>query len=422
MLANLVQESANAPGTAADVLLLGPATGRKAFVAAFGAGATVFYRLSDGTLEEIGIGTLAASPDTLTRGTVLWNSAGTTARLNFTGAVRVVNVLPAERAVYVGMANLLATIGAAARGAIGSSALTMDTARLLGRATAEAGAIEQISIGSKLSLSGGVLDAPLLAPLDSPVFEDLVEVAAGTNGKVRLVAGDGTRPGYIEWIRPDGVRVGYLGWKGSGDELLFVSESGWTLRLPSTVTIAGNAPWHAGNLTPGDYALQSAVPGLAGGRGSLVTLTGTEIDLSGIPAGARRVQLSLRGVSTNGTSPLRLQLGTASAFETSGYTGVVSSLGGGVASQAHPSAGFRLQVNPAAAGAYSGVIELVRHDDDAHAWVLRSQLADPAAATQQHAASGEKALSGALTRLRLTTENGSDTFDAGTARLHWQLT
>jgi hypothetical protein len=44
-------------------------------------------------------------------------------------------------------------------GAIGSSGLTMNTARLLGRTTASSGAVEEITIGSGLSLSGGELSA-----------------------------------------------------------------------------------------------------------------------------------------------------------------------------------------------------------------------------------------------------------------------
>lgn len=50
-------------------------------------------------------------------------------------------------------------LGAAASGAVGSSGLTMATARLLGRTTASTGAIEEISVGSGLSLSAGVLSA-----------------------------------------------------------------------------------------------------------------------------------------------------------------------------------------------------------------------------------------------------------------------
>lgn len=53
----------------------------------------------------------------------------------------------------------LSTAGIAAAGPAVSSGLTMATARLLGRTTASTGAIEEISIGSGLSLSGGVLSA-----------------------------------------------------------------------------------------------------------------------------------------------------------------------------------------------------------------------------------------------------------------------
>ena len=48
---------------------------------------------------------------------------------------------------------------AAASGAIGSSGLTMATARILGRSTASTGALEEIQIGSNLTLAAGVLSA-----------------------------------------------------------------------------------------------------------------------------------------------------------------------------------------------------------------------------------------------------------------------
>lgn len=51
------------------------------------------------------------------------------------------------------------TLGAAASGAATASGLTMATARMLGRTTASSGAIEEISIGSNLTLAAGVLSA-----------------------------------------------------------------------------------------------------------------------------------------------------------------------------------------------------------------------------------------------------------------------
>lgn len=49
--------------------------------------------------------------------------------------------------------------GLATSGAVTGSGLTMTTARMLGRTTASTGAIEEISIGSGLTLSGGTLTA-----------------------------------------------------------------------------------------------------------------------------------------------------------------------------------------------------------------------------------------------------------------------
>jgi Chaperone of endosialidase len=102
MLGNLILETCNAPGTAADCQLLGPASGRLPFSFSFGSGAACFYVLADGSQEEWGIGTFhVGSPNTLTRTTVLRNSSGSTARLNFLGTTRVYNEIPAERALYV---------------------------------------------------------------------------------------------------------------------------------------------------------------------------------------------------------------------------------------------------------------------------------------------------------------------------------
>lgn len=77
------------------------------------------------------------------------------------------------------------TLSAAASGAVGSSGLTMATARILGRTTASTGAIEEIVVGSNLTLSGGTLsgtggggassldglsDVTLTAPADGDVL------------------------------------------------------------------------------------------------------------------------------------------------------------------------------------------------------------------------------------------------------------
>lgn len=112
MLGNYVEQSAGSPlpGTGLTVNLGAAPAGRRRWRDAFATGTTVFYAISDGTQMEWGIGTLThGSPDTLSRSTVLGNSLGTTTRLNFSGACRVYNEVPAERSVFIssnGLPNL----------------------------------------------------------------------------------------------------------------------------------------------------------------------------------------------------------------------------------------------------------------------------------------------------------------------------
>lgn len=102
MLSNLVEETANNPGTSTDVNLGGAPTGRRTFAQEFSNGDLVLYGITDGSsTHEAGIGTfVAGSPNVLQRTTVLWNSAGTTARLNFPGACRVYNEVPSQQMGY----------------------------------------------------------------------------------------------------------------------------------------------------------------------------------------------------------------------------------------------------------------------------------------------------------------------------------
>src|SRR3954466_6784423 len=110
MLGNFILETANAPGTAATVNLAGASPGRRAFRSVFASGANCYYFITDGTQAEWGYGPLTqGTPDTLSRSTVIGNTAGTTARLNFAGAVQVYNDQPAEKRPYFDAGDVLTT-------------------------------------------------------------------------------------------------------------------------------------------------------------------------------------------------------------------------------------------------------------------------------------------------------------------------
>jgi len=147
------------------------------------------------------------------------------------------------------------------------------------------------------------------------------------------------------------------------------------------------------------------------------TTSGTAIDFTGIPAGVRRFTLLLNRVSTNGTSPYVLRLGTSASVEATGYEGVAREEGVG---QTQESTGVVLVTGPGAANTYSGRItgELISGD----IWLItgligRSNLSDGRLTYTSYA----KTLSGTLDRLRLTTVGGANNFDAGTARARWEF-
>jgi len=110
MIRDDILENVNAPGTLTTMNLAGPPVGtsRRSFIPAFASGSEVFYFIDDDTIMEWGYGIVTSgSPNTLTRATVIGNTAGTTARLNFSGAARVYNEIPASRSLYINSAGLI---------------------------------------------------------------------------------------------------------------------------------------------------------------------------------------------------------------------------------------------------------------------------------------------------------------------------
>jgi len=81
--------------------------------------------------------------------------------------------------------------GAAASGSITSSGLTQATARILGRTSASTGSIEEIQIGSGLSLSAGELSSTVSAGIPATILDakgDLI-VGSADNTAARLAVG-----------------------------------------------------------------------------------------------------------------------------------------------------------------------------------------------------------------------------------------
>lgn len=113
MLANMILETTTNPGTSTTVNLAGAVSGFSAFASGFSNGASIYYVLRGGGQWETGSGTFnTGSPNTISRTTVISNSAGNTSRLNFTGLTQVYNVTPASRSVFTNNSGVMQNVTA----------------------------------------------------------------------------------------------------------------------------------------------------------------------------------------------------------------------------------------------------------------------------------------------------------------------
>jgi hypothetical protein len=155
-----------------------------------------------------------------------------------------------------------------------------------------------------------------------------------------------------------------------------------------------------------------------------VTCAGqTSIDFTGIPSWVKRITVMFDGVSTSGTSLFLVQLGDAGGVEITGYNSRANSITTTPAVTATTNtAGFVLGATAlAAASTYSGTVSIVKLDGNA--WVYSSLIIRDGTASSNFGA-GSKTLSDTLTQVRITTVNGTDTFDttpsAGTINILYE--
>lgn len=148
------------------------------------------------------------------------------------------------------------------------------------------------------------------------------------------------------------------------------------------------------------------------------TTSGTAIDFTGIPSWVKRITVMFNGVSTSGSSIIQLQLGAGSIDTTSTYLGygtVVTNLVG--VGGFGFTTGFVTNNFQTAADTWYG--HIVFTNITGNTWTATSCLGNPAN-TRTATLGGSKALSGTLDRVRITTVNGTDTFDAGSINILYE--
>jgi hypothetical protein len=175
-------------------------------------------------------------------------------------------------------------------------------------------------------------------------------------------------------------------------------------------------PTTASNFTQTLAAVTGTLAPIVSGT-AVASTSGTSIDFTGIPAYAKRITVMLSGVSTNGTSNMQIQIGSGSVT-TSGY----NSAGAGCISGSSPivavsTAGF-LMISDTATDVKNGIFTIVAMGSNLYA--ASHTMGGDSTRDVCFWGGGAVTLSGVLDRVRITTVNGTDTFDAGTINIMWE--
>jgi hypothetical protein len=151
---------------------------------------------------------------------------------------------------------------------------------------------------------------------------------------------------------------------------------------------------------------------------SVASTSGTSIDFTSIPSWVERITIMFQGVSTNGSSITQVQLGTSGGVVTSSYLG-----SGFIAADANTPAIVNMSSGFLTSG--FGAAGYVRHGSivisniTGNSWVAHG-ITGQSDSTRINMCGGSISLSGTLDRVRITTVNGTDAFDAGTINILYE--
>jgi hypothetical protein len=163
----------------------------------------------------------------------------------------------------------------------------------------------------------------------------------------------------------------------------------------------------------------AAVGSNANSGGTLITsgtavasTSGTSIDFTGIPSWVKRITVMFAGVSTNGSSIIQVQIGAGSPT-TTGYVGGAWTAN---TSNTTVTTGFPICAINGAARTYNGVMTI--SSMGSNTWAEMNVTFD--SSNNSNHGGSYVTLSGTLDRVRITTVNGTDTFDAGSINILYE--
>ena len=275
-------------------------------------------------------------------------------------------------------------------------------------------------LDSKGSVIYTLLEESIIGP---GVFTSLTasgEVTFTGTGAVKLNAGTtAERPtpsnGMIRYNTSTSLLEAYIGgaWANVGSVTSVATGTGLTGGpITATGTIAIDST--VATLTGTQTLTNKTIEGGAITSGTAVASTsGTSIDFTSIPSWVKRITVMFNGVSTSGTSVVQIQIGSTT-FSTSGYTS-----GSQVSTQTTATSGFIVENTGSGAAANTLIGAMTLSLFGSNTWVANGVMFLNSSNNSFNSGISP-ALSGVLDRVRITTVNGTDTFDLGSINILYE--
>jgi hypothetical protein len=152
---------------------------------------------------------------------------------------------------------------------------------------------------------------------------------------------------------------------------------------------------------------------------SVASTSGTSIDFTSIPSWVKRITVIFNAVSTNGTSNWLIQAGTGGTPTSSGYVSASNQAYATSNVATTSTAGFILYPS-GATSILSGSISIV--NISGNIWIASGTVGGnySGGTAMTVSTGGTVTLGGTLNMVRITTANGTDTFDAGSINILYE--
>jgi len=151
---------------------------------------------------------------------------------------------------------------------------------------------------------------------------------------------------------------------------------------------------------------------------AVASTSGTSIDFTSIPSWVKRITVLGQSVSTSGTSALICRVGNGSIVSTGYQVTLVEFSTSSVSTTFNANnVAFDINSGSAAAASYTFKFTIELLGSNVYVSTTLSGRTNAATAFQE---TGSITLGGTLDRIRITTVNGTDTFDAGSINILYE--